>query len=101
MSFNHVISRQSVVVSTKGLLASDLEDEIILLDTNSGCYFGLNAVASSIWKLIENPKTVKDIQDSLISKYDVDSKQCEQHLLLLLQELQGEGLIEVKDAAVV
>lgn len=97
MDVVNLISDQSVITAKKGLLSSDLQGEMIILDTNSGCYFGLNAVASNIWKLIETPMSVQDIQDALVTQYQVEPDQCKRDTLILLQELQSEGLIEVKD----
>jgi len=54
-------------------------------------------VGAWIWNLIQEPRTVSEIQDVLLKEYDVEPGRCERDLLVLLQKLADEGLIEVKD----
>ena len=95
MSLNSSFSMSSTVVATKDNLSSDLEEETVILDTKSGVYYGLNTVGTSIWNLVHQPKTIKEIQDALLAKYEVEPEQCNQELLVILQQLESEGLIEV------
>ena len=94
------ISRQSIVVARKEMLSAELQEERIILDLNSGCYFGLNSVASSIWSLIEMPRPVSEILNLLVVEYRVEPQQCEQDVLSLLQSLFMKGLIQVKSEVV-
>jgi len=55
----------------------------------------------SIWNLIQEPKAVSEVRDVILAKYDVEPEQCDRDVLALLEELATEGLIEVRDAAVV
>jgi len=91
------ISERSTVVVIKDQVSCDLSGEAAILNLKSGVYFGLNAVGASIWKLIQEPKTVKEIQEALLEEYDVDPDRCEQDILELLQELSTNGLIEIAD----
>ncbi len=90
----------SSVVATSEQASSDLEGEAVILNLKSGAYYGLNAVGASIWNLIQQPRTVSEIRDTLLAEYEVDSEQCDRELLALLQQLEAEGLIEVKDEAI-
>jgi len=92
-----MVTADSTIVATKEHLSSDLTGETIILNSKSGVYFGLNAVGASIWNLIQEPKTVKEIQDAILAKYQVEPEQCESDILALLQDMQTEGLIEVGD----
>ena len=92
------ISECSTVVAAKDQISADLADEVVMLDLKSGVYYGLDAVGARIWSLIQEPKAVSDIRDTLLKEYEIDPSRCERELLTLLQELATEGLIEVKDA---
>jgi hypothetical protein len=89
------ITVNSIVVATKDQVSADLSGEAAILNLKSGIYFGLNAVGASIWKLIQEPRSVKEINDTLVQEYDVDPDQCEKDLLALLGELLSKELIEV------
>jgi hypothetical protein len=92
-----ILSETSTVVVTKDQVSCDLSGEAAILNLKSGVYFGLNTVGASIWKLIQEPKTVKEIRDSILEEYDVESGRCEQDILEILQELSTNGLIEIVD----
>ena len=87
----------SLVVVAKNQTSSNVGDETIVLNLKSGGYYGLNTVAVTVWNLIQEPKTVKEIRDAIIEEYEVESEECEQDLFVLLEELSVAGLIEVKN----
>jgi hypothetical protein len=91
------ISESSTVVVTKDQVSCDLSGEAAILNLKSGVYFGLNTVGASIWKLIKEPRNVKEIQDAIAEEYEVEPDQCERDVLELLQELSTHGLIEIVD----
>jgi len=95
MSLSNTLSPASLIVATQHQVSSDLADEAVILDMPSGTYYGLNAVGASIWKLIQVPKTVHQLQEALLEEYEVDADTCEGDLLALLNDLQNKGLIEV------
>ena len=92
-----VISMNSTVTMARDQVYSGLDDEVAILGLKKGIYYGLNSVGARIWRLIQEPKTVREIRDTLIEEYDVDSEHCEREVLALLHDLAREGLIEVRD----
>jgi hypothetical protein len=91
------LSENSSVVAAKGQVSADLSGEVVILNLESGMYYGLDAVGARIWDLVQTPRTVHDIRNILLDEYEVEAKRCEQDLLALLQSLIGEGLVEVKN----
>jgi len=91
------ISERSTVVATKDQVSADLSGEAAILNLKTSTYFGLNTVGASIWKLIQEPKTVNQIRDAIVEEYDVEPDRCEHDILELLQELSKYGLIEIVD----
>jgi hypothetical protein len=90
----------SVVVASSEVLSSDIGGESVILNLNSGIYYSLTQVGATVWNFIQTPKTVEEILDLILQEYEVDSAQCEQDLLVLLEELLASDLIEVKEVAV-
>ena len=91
------LSGQSRVVVSQDQVYCDLSMEAVILNLESGVYFGLKGVGASIWRLIQEPVTIKEIREAIVDEYDVDSKRCEKDILELLQELSTHGLIEIVD----
>lgn len=49
-----------------------VDDEIVLLDMASENYFGLDSVATDIWQLLQDGKTLQETVDALRNMYEVD-----------------------------
>lgn len=77
------------------LLASEVGGEIVMMNIESGKYYGINSVGSEIWKLLETPIVVSDICKELIKIYEIDDSTCEAEVLDFLQSLEKENMIQL------
>jgi len=78
-------------------VSCDLGDEAVVLNLEDGAYYGLNEVAARVWKLVQEPRTVVEIRDSLLEVYEVNIDSCTQDLLILIAQLQEWKLIEIEE----
>jgi hypothetical protein len=99
LGLERLVSEHSTVVAVKDQVSADLAGEAVILNLKSGVYYGLNPVGARIWQLIQEPKAVTTIRDSLLEEYEVKTDSCERDLLALLRELAAVGLVEVKHEA--
>ncbi len=76
-----------------------LGEESVLLDADSGTYYGLNAVGTRVWKLIQEPRSLVEVRDVLVLEFDVDPELCERDLHNLADELVRRGLAEMQSVA--
>jgi Coenzyme PQQ synthesis protein D (PqqD) len=93
---SQTISDRSVVVATKDQVSCDLAGEAAILNIKSGVYYGLDPVGARIWSLVQEPREVLEIQNTIADEYDVEPERCALDLAELLEKLLAEGLIEVK-----
>lgn len=92
------ITELSSVVATSNQVSGDLlEGEAVILSLKDGVYYGLDPVGNRIWQLIQKPTSVKEVRDTLLQEYDVDTDRCTRELLDLLKEMATKGLIEVRN----
>ena len=89
------ISRDSVVVVSSDQISADLAGEAAILHLSSGVYYGLDAVGARVWQLVHEPRSVAQIESTLVQEYDVEASQCLRDVLALLEALAAEGLVEV------
>ena len=89
------ISADTLLVRSKSLFASPVDDELVMMDEKRGVYFGLNAVASRIWDELSLPCTQAQMLEKLGEMYDVDLQTCEKEVSQFLQQLMQHDLIEV------
>ena len=90
------ISPFSIVVCSDDNLSCDLQGEAVLLNLQTGIYFGLNPLGARIWELIKKPVRVSDVHQQLLQDYEVDAIQCEADLVSFLKLLQAHSLIRVQ-----
>jgi len=86
-----------VVVSPEVML-QDLGGEAVLLDLNSESYFGLDAVGTRIWHLVEQDGHLEVVHATLLDEYDVDAARLEHDLKELIGRLAATGLVTVEGA---
>jgi hypothetical protein len=92
------ITEDSIIVRTDDLAVTDLDGETVVLDVESGQYFGLNAVGTHVFKMAEEPVPVTAVVDTLRETYEVPADQIRQDILLFLANMQAHGLITIADA---
>jgi hypothetical protein len=95
------LSDSAVVVAGRDHSSCPLGDAIILLDAKAGLYFSLDNVGAAIWQLLQQPRTVKEIRQSVLDEFEVAPDICQRDLVALLQDLAARKLIEIRDAAAV
>ena len=83
------------VAAASGLMASDLAGEMVLLNLADGVYYGLDAVGAHIWRLLDEPRTVRAVVDDVVAQYHVDRVRCEDDVLTFLGDLSTHGLVVV------
>jgi hypothetical protein len=88
-----------VFSASKDQISCNLEGEAVILNLSRGIYFGLNPVGARIWELLQQPRTIPDIRDTLLAEFEVDSGRCEQDIRALLDQLASKGLVQTSMAA--
>ena len=82
-----------------GLLETEVDGELVGLHVENGTCYGFNGTATRIWSMIEAPRRMSDLRDSLVAEFDVEAVTCEEQLIELLRELAADGLIELQPVA--
>ncbi|MDS4022951.1 MAG: lasso peptide biosynthesis PqqD family chaperone [Candidatus Competibacter sp.] len=75
------------------LVAAEVDGETVMMSIDKGEYYGLNAVGSRIWELLESPNSINALCDQLIEEFDVDAEQCRTEVLTFAGELLEQGVI--------
>ncbi len=96
--FAMTINDNSTIVANRDLLCCDLSEGAVILDLKSGVYYGLDAVGTYIWGLIQEPKAMIEITEAVLEEYAVEPEQCARDLRNLFTEMVERNLIEVRNA---
>lgn len=83
-------------IQNKEIIQSKIGDEVVMLDMESGFYFGLNSVASVIWSMMETEISFNELIDHLMARFHVERKVCESDTReLILQMLEKKIIREI------
>lgn len=85
------------ITAIKDHLYSELKDEGVVLSLKNGKYYGLNEVGRSIWKTIQSPVTVSEIQTALMEEYEIDETKCREEVITFLKQMAEEELLEIQN----
>ncbi len=86
---------KSKITLSKNVFAQEIDEETIILDSETQEYFSINEIGKVIWSLIEEKKNLEEIKAEMLDMYEVPEEQIEKDLLNFIQALEQKGLIKV------
>lgn len=93
------LSQESVVVAAPGLAAASLgPEEVVILDSEGGQYYGLTDAGAQVWQSLQAPRKVAEIVEIIASDYEVDRARCQADILALLDEMAERRLIQIQES---
>jgi hypothetical protein len=81
-------------VNSPRVMHETIEDEVIVIDLNTGSYYSLRASGAAIWHAVDRGLPDDQIADAVAARYDGDRTEIAAAVAELLRELSEEGLIE-------
>lgn len=87
-------NNQAITVGNS-VLFQEVGGEVVLLDIESGEYYGLNEVGSRIWTLIQEERTESGILSTMLKEYDVSEFVLASDIKQFLTKLQAKGIIHL------
>jgi hypothetical protein len=75
------------------VMSRRLGDDCVMLDLESGTYFGLDPVGARVWELLSDGKSVEEVCAILSDEYDASRELIESDVALLVKELADNGLV--------
>ena len=79
---------------SKQVMWNVVDNEAVLLNTETGFYYGMNKTASVIWELLETPKTIEEIVQEMNKRFSVDSAVLTGDVEQIIKTLTSKRLIE-------
>lgn len=80
-----------------GVMFRDLDGEAVVLELESGRYFGLNETGTRMWLLLQEHGSVEPALRALLTEYDVAEERLREELLSFVQTLSSQRLLEVHE----
>ena len=92
-----VIQSTTVVSRNEEPVAVDVDGTVVMMSVDQGMYFALEGVGSRIWALLEQPRSVSEVCETLTEEFEIDAEACRREVVGFLDELHGAQLIRIHD----
>ena len=89
------LTSDAILRTSTDAVSCELDCEVTILNVRSGEYYGLDEVGASVWRMMSQPRTVRELIKEMTSEYDVGPAQCESDLISLIGKLAEYGLVEI------
>ena len=70
-----------------------VDDETVLLDLESGMYFGLDGVGKRIWDSVTEGRSIGEIAEIISAEYEVDEARAQADVVAFTSDLVERGLL--------
>jgi hypothetical protein len=91
------IGRDTVVCWSGAPVATEVNDEVVLMNLDRDRCYGLGATGSDLWRRMRKPIQVSELWTQLQAEYEAEPGQIESDVLKTLRQFADEGLIKVCD----
>ena len=82
---------QTVAISEDAVFR-EIEGESVVLNLESGMYYGLDEVGTLVWHAVEPRGTLRTAVERVVAEFDTDASTAEQDVLELAAGLVDKGL---------
>ena len=80
-----------------GVMFRDLDGEAVVLELESGRYYGLNETGTRMWLLLQEHGAVEPALRALLAEYDVEEERLREELMSFVETLSVQRLLEVHE----
>ena len=98
MPANQVTLDCFATINEKNVVSRELEGEAVILNLETGTYFGLNEVGTRAWALIQEHQSLRKVFEGLQQEFEVTPATLEGDLLRTVEELRAKGLVTISQA---
>nr|WP_298248828.1 PqqD family peptide modification chaperone [uncultured Halomonas sp.] len=77
-----------------GLVAAELDGDLVMMDAESGQYYGISGIGPRAFELLTSPISVDGLVKTITSEYEIDEKTCRQDVLKFLDLLTENNLAQ-------
>ena len=88
---------ERTLTCSDSVVCAELDGESVLLNVETGIYFGLDTLGTRIWTLLSAGATETQLTDTLLEEYDTTRSQLEKDLATFLGTLHAKALIAASD----
>jgi len=79
------------------VMLQNIDDETLLLDTNTQEFFSLNEIGSAMWESMSEYNNLEEVYKEFQEAFDIDANQLKSDITTFASALKEKGLITFND----
>lgn len=87
-----VLTLDSIVAVSDDAVFRELDGESVVLNLETGLYYGLDEVGTRIWRAVDPKASLRIVLESVVAEFNTDRPAAEADLLELAAALLDKGL---------
>jgi len=92
------ISLETAISRRQDILTADMSGELVMMRLDRGMYYGMQTVATFIWKQLDQQRTVAEVCQQVLANFNgAEREQCQQDILAFVTDMHQEELIDVHE----
>ena len=78
------------------IVFSEIDGETVMMDSRFEKYFGMQAIGTRIWQLLEEETNLEAVCTQLTAEFDVDMQRCMEDAQPFVEELFEQDMVQLK-----
>ncbi len=91
------IEAATMLTRSEDILDAEIDGEAVMMSIEKGEYYGLDKIGSEIWEMLAEPRSLAQLCDALLERYDVGPEECERDVVAFLETLLADGSVLIPD----
>jgi hypothetical protein len=91
----HEVTLDSHLRLSDKVLFTTVDQETVLLNSQTGKYFGLDETGTTFWNLLGKNIPPRLAFEMMLAEYEVTPQELEKDILDLIRQLEKHGLLEI------
>lgn len=75
------------------IVSTDMDGERVMMSLDQGAYFGLGGIGGTIWDMLDQPRSIAELEAQVMTQYAVDAETCRTDVAAFLADLERNGLV--------
>jgi hypothetical protein len=88
-----VSADETILGPARGIVREAFEDEVIIINLDSGTYYSLNGTGVAVWTILEGGASLHEVVATMAAGYDAETTTIESDVRALVERLLAEQLL--------
>jgi len=95
MMYNIKMNFTEKITIPSTVFAQVVDDEMVIMDTQSENYFGLDAIGTQMWQILVENSALENLKIKILEMYDVEESVLKCDIEIFISELLKNKLITI------